>query len=187
MIMTRILTSMACCALATLVGSQALAQDSNQSTNSAAAQMNGALQQAGAQEFFRASDLIGKNAQDSKGTKVGEIKDITFNQRGELFAFVDVGNGKWAAVPWQVVNPATAKGHGNITLNATAQQMKSGPAVTKDQWGSLNNPQFVQGCYSYYNVQPATATGAASSPGGSSSGQSQESTTTPSTNSSSSQ
>jgi hypothetical protein len=78
-------------------------------------------------------------------------------------------------VPWQAINTATAKGRGNVTLNATEQQMKAGPAVTKDQWGSLNNPKFVQGCYAYYNVQAPSATGGASSPGGTTQGQGTES------------
>ncbi len=181
----RTLTTIACCTATALIGSTALAQD--QSTNSAySSQQSGSLQQANAQEFFRASTLIGKNAQDTKGTKVGEIKDVSFNQQGEVFAFVDVGSGKWVAVPWQVVNPSTAKGTGKVTFNATAQQMKAGPAVSKDQWGSLNNPQFVQGCYTYYNVQqPTMATGGASSPGGSSQGQAQQPSTSisPSTSS----
>ena len=155
------------CAAVALFNVTALADNDTNSTS--ATQQNASLQQANAQEFFRASDLIGKATQDSKGNKVGDIKEITFNQQGEIFAFVDVGSGKFAVVPWQAVNTATAKGKGNLTLNATEQQLKAGPAVTKDQWGALDNPKFVQGCYAYYNVQNPSAMGSASSPGGSSS------------------
>ena len=160
-------TLAAVCTAATLFAGQALAQSpsgSNEATNPT--QQNSSLQEANTQEFFRSSDLVGKNTQDSQGKKVGEIKDITFNQQGQIFALVDIGGSKWAAVPWQVVNPATAKGRGNVTLNATHQQLQAGPAVTKTQWGSLNNPKFVEGAYSYYNVQAPTASGGASSPGG---------------------
>ncbi len=191
--MKRTLIPIACCAAA-LLATNVTAQDQSQSSSSGSSQpgqsssgqQSPELQQANAQEFFRSSALVGKNVQDSKGTKIGEIKDVAFNQQGEVFAFVNVGNSKWAVVPWQVIQPATAKGSGNVTVNATAQQMKAGPAVSKDQWGSLNNPQFVQGCYTYYNVQPPTATGGASTPGGSSQGQgqSQGAATQPSTNSS---
>lgn len=149
-------------------------KDQQQQQQAAAQQP--ALQQASVQEFFKASDLMGKATQDSKGTKTGEIVEIAFNQQGEVFAFVDVGNGKWAAIPWKVVNPATAKGKGNVTLNATDQQMKAGPAVTKNQWGSINNPKFVEGCYAYYNVQSpsaASATGGGSPPSGSMQGSGQ--------------
>lgn len=164
------------CAALALSGAAQAADQSDPNSSSAssanASQQNASLQQANAQEFFRASDLIGKSTQDSKGAKIGEIKEITFNQQGEIFAFLDVGNGKYAVVPWQAINTATAKGRGNVTVNATDQQLKAGPAVTKDQWGSLNNPKFVQGCYSYYNIQAPTATGGASSPGGTTQGQS---------------
>lgn len=157
---------------AVLALSSAVAVEQNDTSSAAsAAQQNATLQQANSQEFFRASDLIGKSTQDSKGTKVGDIKDITFNQQGEIFAFIDVGSGKYAVVPWQAINVATAKGRGNVALNATDQQLKAGPAVTKDQWGSVNNPKFVQGCYAYYNIQAPTATGSASSPSGTSQGQ----------------
>lgn len=160
------------CAALALSSSQAADQTDANSTS--ASQQNASLQQANSQEFFRASDLIGKSTQDSKGAKVGDIKEITFNQQGEIFAFIDVGNGKYAVVPWQAINTATAKGRGNVTVNATEQQLKAGPAVTKDQWGSLNNPKFCQGCYAYYNIQAPTATGGASSPGGTSQGQSSD-------------
>ena len=168
------------CAAVALFNITALADNDTNSTS--AAQQNASLQQANVQEFFRASDLIGKATQDSKGNKVGDIKEIVFNQQGEIFAFVDVGSGKYAVVPWQAVNTATAKGKGNVTLNATDQQLKAGPAVTKEQWGSLDNPKFVQGCYAYYNVQGPTATGAASSPGGTSQGQNSDTNSQSSTN-----
>lgn len=153
-----------------------------QSSSSSSSQSNPSLQQASTQEFFRSSDLVGKNTQDSKGNKVGEIKDIAFNQQGEVFAFISVGSSKYAVVPWQAIQAASAKGSGNVTVNATQQQLKAGPAVTKEQWGSLNNPQFVQGCYSYYNLQPPTATGGASSPGASQSGGASSSSSVTDTN-----
>lgn len=171
------LSLIALCATAALFNSQALAQDASADTNSVSGQHDNSLHQANALEFYRASAVIGKTTQDSKGAKVGEIEDIAFNQQGQMFAFVDVGSGKWAVVPWQALQPETAKGKGNVTLNATAQQLKAGPAVTKEQWGALNNPQFVQGCYAYYNLQAPTATGAASSPGGTSHGQGPDSST----------
>ncbi|HYG35973.1 MAG TPA: PRC-barrel domain-containing protein [Clostridia bacterium] len=138
---------------------------------SSSSQQNSSWQKAQTQEFFRASTLVGKNAQDSKGQTLGEIKEITFNQQGEIFALVDIGNGKWAAVPWQAVNTASAKGEQNLTINASQQQLKAGPNVTEDQWGSLNNPSFTQGIYTHYKVQSPTAQGGASSPSGMSQGQ----------------
>lgn len=159
-----------------LLSSHAWAQDASINAKPAPGQQNTSLQQASTLEFYRASAVIGKETQDLKGNKVGEIQDIAFNQQGQMFAFVDVGGGKWAVVPWQALNPETAKGKGNVALNASSQQLKAGPAVTKDQWGALNNPQFVQGCYAYYNLPAPTATGGASSPGGAVQGQGLDST-----------
>ncbi|HWH72001.1 MAG TPA: PRC-barrel domain-containing protein [Candidatus Sulfotelmatobacter sp.] len=181
----------AACATATLVGASALAQQDQQSQPSgqqsgqqtstsssqqqqqpSGGQQNEALQKANAQEFFRSSKIVGKSAQDQKGQKIGKIEDVVFNQQGEIFALIDVGNGKWAAVPWQVVNPASAKGKQDLTLNTTQQALKSAPAVSQDQWGSLNNPSFTQGIYSYYKIQqPGSAMGGASEPGGAMQGQ----------------
>jgi hypothetical protein len=147
------------------------------------------------QEFFRASSMIGKKTQDNKGQKIGDIKDIVFNQQGEVFALVDVGNSRWAALPWQLVQPRSAKGEDPLTLDSSAQAIKSAPVVTKDQWGALNNPSFSQGIYSYFKLQspsaPATAVGGSSEPGGTSQGQGgsqdQSSSATQNTNQSSSQ
>src|SRR5512139_3120057 len=103
--MKRLFMSTALCVTtAALASTGALAQGQSQNASTASSQQSGSLEQANAQEFFRASDLIGRTAQDTQGKEIGDIKDVSFNQQGEIFAFVDVGNGKWAAVPWQVVN-----------------------------------------------------------------------------------
>ena len=122
-------------------------------------------------EFFRASNLIGKGTQDNKGEKVGEIKDVVFNQQGEIFALVDVGSSRWAAVPLQVLRMRSAKGDERLVLETSKQAVSSGPLATKDQWGALNNPSFTQGIYSYFKVQSptSTATGGSSGIGGSNS------------------
>jgi hypothetical protein len=161
-------TSIALCAAAALTAATAWAEQ--QSSQSGGSQ-NQALSQAQAQEFFRASKIVGKSAQDTSGQKLGSIKEIVFNKQGEILALVDVGNDRWATVPWQLVNTESAKGNQNLTLNTTAQALKAAPAVTKDQWGALDNPSFTQGIYAYYHLQPPTQTGGASTPGGASQGQ----------------
>jgi sporulation protein YlmC with PRC-barrel domain len=134
--------------------------------NGAAGQPNRAWTKAQAQEFFRASDLTGKNVQDSANQKIGEIKNIVFNQEGNVFALVDVGRNRLAVVPWQAFSPPSAKGKQNLVINTTAKEVEAGPVVTETQWGALNNPTFVDGVYSYYHVKPAMEQGGATSPGG---------------------
>lgn len=157
-------------AVATLLCSTAPAQErsdrstqsgsaSASATSSAAEQSARPWKEAQKQEFFRASDLIGKNTQDNQAKKVGEIKDVVFNQQGEIFALVDVGSGRWAAVPLQVLRMRSAKGNDPLVLETTKQAVSSAPLVTKDQWGALNNPAFARGIYSYFKVQsPGTGT-----------------------------
>jgi sporulation protein YlmC with PRC-barrel domain len=134
--------------------------------NGAAGQPNSAWSKAQTQEFFRASDLTGKNVQDSANQKIGEIKNIVFNQGGNVFALVDVGRNRLAVVPWQAFSPPSAKGKQNLLVNMTAKEVEAGPVVTETQWGALNNPTFVEGVYSYYHVKPAMEQGGATSPGG---------------------
>ena len=78
---------------------------------------------------------------------MGSIKDIVFNpQTGETFAALDVGNSRYALVPWQAltVTPKGTKGKGQVTLNATKDSLQSGPTIPQDQWDELNNRTFVQ-------------------------------------------
>lgn len=161
-------TWIALCAVATLTASTVWAD--SQSSQSSSTQ-NPALSKAGSQEFFRASKVVGKTAQDAQGQKLGSIKEIVFNQQGEVLALVDVGHGRWATVPWQLVNTETAKGDQNVVLNTTAQALKSAPAVSKEQWGALDNPSFTQGVYAYFLIQAPTQAGGAASPGGAAQGQ----------------
>jgi hypothetical protein len=160
-----------CCAVATLAISTASAQSQSDQSSSQSSGQNPAWQKAQGQEFFRASKVIGKDTQTSDNQKAGEIKDVVFNQQGEIFALVDIGSSKLAVVPWQSINAASVKGTQNATINTTQQALKSGPAVTKDQWGALDNPSFTQGVYTYYHVQAPGAMGGAGSPGGASQGQ----------------
>ncbi len=184
--MRRTIPVIVCCAALALLSSQAQAKDKNQNEGQGQNQSSGSsgggqwrqnaqLQQATAQEFFLASNMTGKNTQDSRGNKIGSIKQIAFNQKGEVFALLDIGNGKWAVVPWQAVNPGSATGNGNVTINATQQQLQAGPTVTQNEWGALDNPTFAQACYTYYHVQPPSAAGGSSSPGGAAEGQGQSS------------
>ena len=131
-----------------------------------AGQPNSEWSKAQSQEFFRASDLTGKTIQDNKGQKIGDVKYIVFNKQGEIFALTDIGNDRLAVVPWQVVNIPSAKGNQNLVINTTDKHVHSGPAVTKNQWSALDNPNFIQGVYSYYHIKSPTAQGGASSPGG---------------------
>lgn len=183
-VMKKYKTGMTTFAVAAALASTAIAQDqssqaTNQNSSSQASAQNASSGQsepwkaAQKEEFFRASDLIGKSAQDKQGEKVGSLKDVVFNQKGEIFALVDVGSSRWAAVPLELLQMRSAKGDKNLVINTSKQALSSAPVVTKDQWGALNNPSFTKGIYSYYKVQSpaqAGAMGGSSDVGGSTGG-----------------
>lgn len=132
---------------------------------------NRAWQKAMAQEFFRASRLLGKEAQSSKGENLGPIKDVAFNQQGEVFILLDVGEGRLAPVPWRYAILSSTKGRQKVILATSGATLREAPIIVEDQWGELDNPNFTQGIYAYYQAASAPATGGATSPGSSSQGQ----------------
>jgi hypothetical protein len=132
---------------------------------------NRAWQKAMAQEFFRASRLLGKEAQSAKGENLGQIKDVAFNQQGEVFILLDMGDGRLAPVPWRYAILSSTKGRPKVILSTSGAALREAPIIVEDQWGELDNPNFTQGIYAYYQAASAAASGAASSPGSTGQGQ----------------
>jgi sporulation protein YlmC with PRC-barrel domain len=124
-----------------------------------------------AQEFFRASRLLGKEAQSAKGENLGQIKDVAFNQQGEVFILLDMTDGRLAPVPWRYAILSSTKGRQKVILATSGAALREAPIIVEDQWGELDNPNFTQGIYAYYQAASASASGGASSPGSSSQGQ----------------
>ena len=122
--------------------------DSNQSKKPSSSQGQGA---------FRAGNLIGTEAKDAQGHELGKVKDFTLNpQTGEMFALIDIGSGRWATVPWQLVKVNTdSKGNLVVTVNTPKSVLQGAPSVTKDQWNSLQDPTYTQRVYSYFQIQPS--------------------------------
>ena len=117
--------------------------------------------------FWRSKDLVGASIKDSAGEKLGEIDEILTNpQKGETFASVDVGHGRYAIVPLQALN--ISPGHGmmhnaEVSLNATKESLQAGPTIADGEWQNLDSPSFTQQVYSHYNLQrPAAAAGGTS-------------------------
>ncbi len=128
--------------------------------------VNSAWQKAMTQEFSRASTVMGKEAKTARGESLGTIKDVAFNQQGQIFILVDVGEGRLAPLPWHLANLAMAKGRPKVLFNLTGAAVREAPIVTNDQWGELDNPNFTEGIMAYYRDQAAaTATSTASAQG----------------------
>ncbi|MGH7968813.1 MAG: PRC-barrel domain-containing protein [Limisphaerales bacterium] len=158
-----------------LVTAAALAQSSTGSSSSASGNNayqstpNGAEQSGinqenaqNQQQFFQAKNFIGEKVKNSQDQSLGTIKDIVFNhQNGQTFAAIDVGNSRYALVPWQAltVQAKGSRGKEQALLNTSKEKLQAGPNVAQNQWQELNNQTFVQSIYSHYNVQPPTGMG----------------------------
>jgi hypothetical protein len=162
--------------LAILAGS-ALAQTSSDSSrssgvgsgySSSSSSASDQSVQGSQQQFFQAKNFLNEKVRNAQDDNLGTIKDIVFNPHtGETFAALDVGNNRYALIPWQALT-VTAKGsHGKeqVALNTTKQALQTSPTVPQDQWQELNNRTFVQSIYSHYNVQPPTGMGGTSGTG----------------------
>lgn len=162
--------------------SSATTQSTPSQADNPAPPPNRAWQKAMSQEFFRASRLLGREAQSAKGESLGPIKDVVFNQQGEVFILLDMGDGRLAPVPWRYAILSSTKGRQKVILSTSGAALREAPIVVEDQWGELDNPNFTQGIYAYYQAAAATAAGGASSPGNSGQGQGDSPTSqTPST------
>jgi hypothetical protein len=127
------------------------------------------------QEFFHAKNFIETSVKDSQSQSLGEIKDIVFSpQNGQTFAAFNAGNGRYFLVPWQALTiTSSGRGKEQVSLNASKQELESGPTIPRNQWQQLSNPSFVQSIYSHYNLQmptPAMGGTGSRSLGGTSSG-----------------
>jgi hypothetical protein len=185
--MKKQLTTMVSTASLALLAGPAFAQSASDRTttpgSSSAYQSSGT--QSGTQsqqQFFQAKNLLGEKVKNSQDQSLGTLKDIVFHpQNGQFFAAIDIGGSRYALVPWQALNvSSTGKNKYEITMNSTKESLQSGPTVMRDQWDELNNPTFVQGIYSHYNVQPPAMGGSlGAGTSGSTSGSSSSSSTLP--------
>jgi hypothetical protein len=111
-------------------------------------------------QSHRASKLIGRDVKSSDGQEIGELKDVTFNQQGQIFALVELDDDRMAVLPWQKIDAKSAAGEDeDLKVNTTKESITRGPTITEEAFANLNNPQFTRQVYSHYQVQPPAAVG----------------------------
>jgi hypothetical protein len=172
--MKAIIESIVCGTTLALLAGAAVAQSSSDPSGTSGANSyqsttgrKSALSQESTQDqkqFFQAKNFIGEKVKNAQDQSLGSIKDIVFNpQNGETFAAIEVGNSRYALIPWQALTVTTKGSNGKeqVSLNTTKQSLQTGPTIPQDQWEELNNRTFVQSIYSHYNVQPPTGMGGA--------------------------
>jgi sporulation protein YlmC with PRC-barrel domain len=130
---------LAICAASAFLTQGALAHD----------QSKGQSQNTQNQKTFRASQLIGKTAKDSQGQDVGKLNDIVINpQNNEIFGVVDLGDNRYAPVPWQLFQVTRDNsGSQQLSLSSTKDNLKAAPTVSKDQFSNLSQSSFTERIY----------------------------------------
>ncbi len=112
------------------------------------------------QKSFRVSELLGKSAQGTQGQELGKLTDVSITQDGQIFAMIDVGNERYAAVPWQLLDlSGKARDQQNLTFSITKDKLDSAPSLSKNDFDNLNKSEFTQQIYSHFGTQPPTALG----------------------------
>jgi sporulation protein YlmC with PRC-barrel domain len=186
------LTLIVCCASVGLLGTPAAfakANNNNKAETVAATQPKSStattMQKMASNQFCHANQIIGTEAKNPQGQSLGRVHDVVFNPKnGDVFAAIDIGNGRYALVPWQEVKvtPSTRTGwwwgrnREQVTINTTKQALDSAPTISGRESQKLNNRSFVQSIYSHFHTQaPFAAVGAAASPGATQHGSSKSS------------
>ena len=125
---------------------------SKRATAGAEANLPGAAQAGTAQTgqammLERTSQLIGKEVKDPQGQNLGVIHDIVLTPDFQQISYVALSSGgvfgagkTLHAIPWQALHVGLK---GEITLNATAEQLKQSPGFANDNWPSEGNSRWL--------------------------------------------
>lgn len=108
------------------------------------------------QRIYRASKIIGTDVRNTRGDKIGDIKDLVLDRNGGVsYAVVSTGGflgigDRLHAVPWTALQSASGKDY--RVLDIDKERLKSAPNfdpknwpnVIDDKWGE-DNRRFYQG------------------------------------------
>ena len=102
---------------------------------------------------IKATQLIGKDVKNIQGEQLGKVEDLIINASHTVsFAVISstvaTGNGeKRIAVP---INDLNCSGSGNITLSATADQLKNTSKTPAGAWVAVANEEWTRDLDGYY-------------------------------------
>jgi len=103
----------------------------------------------------RATDLIGSEIMGAHEQDVGKLSDIVFDMRGGKIAFAVITtleDERRIAVPAGVV--LAQPGQNNLTLACSEQKLHAGSDFAKSD---LQDPNWVNSTYAYFDVTPPAA------------------------------
>ncbi len=107
------------------------------------------------QRIYRASKIIGTDVRNTRGEKIGDIKDLVLDKHGAIsYAVVSTGGflgigDRLHAVPWNVLQTAPGRDFRVLDMDKTRLKSapnfdpKSWPNVIDEKWGE-DNRRFYQ-------------------------------------------
>lgn len=107
----------------------------------------------------KASDLIGKPVENSRGERLGEVQDLAIaGERGRVAyavlsfgGFLGVGE-KWFAIPTAALTlPDDCE---NFVLAVEKDRLKNASGFDKDRWPKMDDAGWGIGVHEYYGLQP---------------------------------
>lgn len=112
----------------------------------------------------KASDLIGKNVNNTANENLGEIKDIVIDAgSGRILygvlsfgGFLGLGD-KYFAIPWQSVKLAPDYKH--FVLHVDKDRLKEAQGFDKNQWPNFADERWATTTYKTFNQTPYWETG----------------------------
>ena len=112
--------------------------------------------------------MLDREVINLNGEHIGEIREIMVDLNAGYIAyavltfgggFAGLGN-KLFAVPWSKLNltdPASShEGHldRKFVLDVTEEELENAPGMDKDHWPNINDLEWLQTLYAYYNCVP---------------------------------
>jgi hypothetical protein len=132
-----------------LTASAACAQQQVQQPPGAAAQSPA---NAGANQTFRAKQVLGSKVTIQGNAAVGTVEDLVFDDAGNLeYAIVD-REGKLVTLPWAAVRFNVDQRL--ATVNITADKYNSIPTYTTTTYPEFYTPTYRTQVYGYFGLTP---------------------------------
>jgi sporulation protein YlmC with PRC-barrel domain len=109
--------------------------------------------------LLKLSTLTGREVQDPKGAKIGEIEDVVIDAASGQIAYAVLSFGgflglgeSWVAMPWRSLQ--TMDRGQTFTLNMSEEQLKNAPKFDPKQWPDMEDLHWGDTIHAYYGQKP---------------------------------
>jgi sporulation protein YlmC with PRC-barrel domain len=168
----------ALCAIMALLSEVTFAQSSSdpssssgQSSQSGSSGSSSGSQSAGQKmKSVELSKLMKADVKTAQGEKLGKIHELVADpQTGEIqFAVIGVGGSagigeQLKPIPWKAISVQSDR---DCIAKIDKAKLESGPTLQKGRMSDLQNPDYVSRLYTFYGMEPSSATGGTGSQGG---------------------